>query len=100
VSADFCAAHRLGPKAPPAPLARTTDGLCGVTFRDFFAALGRCSEETTSMTEPASHTLAYLGRLGRIEDELLVLNGIVLRLEGREVETAGLRQFSIGAAAA
>ena len=61
------------------------------------------------MTEPASHTLAYLGRLdekldllhgeigerlgevgerlgrvedrlGRIEDELLVLNGIALRL--------------------
>ena len=67
------------------------------------------------MTEPASHTLAYLRRidekldrlgselrteigelrtevglrLGRIEDELLVLNGIVLRLEGREVETTG-----------
>ena len=46
------------------------------------------------MTEPESHTLAYLrridekldrveGRLGRIEDELLVLNGIALRLEGR-----------------
>jgi hypothetical protein len=29
------------------------------------------------------------GRLGRIEDELLVLNGIALRLEGREVETTG-----------
>ena len=65
------------------------------------------------MTEPASHTLAYLrrldeklerlgseigqrfdrveDRLGRIEDELVVLNGIVLRLEGREVETAGLK---------
>ena len=68
------------------------------------------------MTEPESHTLAYLrridekldrvedrlgrvegrldrveGRLGRIEDELLVLNGIVLRLEGREVETTGLK---------
>jgi hypothetical protein len=68
------------------------------------------------MTEPASHTLAYLrridekldrigdrmdgvesrldrvdGRLGRIEDELLVLNGIVLRLEGREVETMGVK---------
>jgi hypothetical protein len=72
------------------------------------------------MTEPASHTLAYLrrldekfdrlhcevgerfdgvegrldrmeGRLSRIEDELLVLNGIVLRLEGREVETTGLK---------
>jgi hypothetical protein len=26
-------------------------------------------------------------RLGPIEDELLVLNGIALRLEGREVET-------------
>lgn len=65
------------------------------------------------MTEPTSHTLAYLrrldekldqkfdrlgsevgdlraemtARLGRIEEELLVLNGIVLRLEGREVET-------------
>ena len=57
------------------------------------------------MTEPESHTLAYLrridekldrlqrrgrravidrieGRLGRIEDELLLLNGIVLRLKG------------------
>jgi hypothetical protein len=68
------------------------------------------------MTEPASHTLAYLrridekldridgrmdgvegrlerveGRLGRIEDELLVLNGIALRLEGREIETTGLK---------
>ena len=65
------------------------------------------------MTEPESHTLAYLrrldekfdrlgselgarldrveDRLGRIEDELLVLNGIVLRLEGREVETTGLK---------
>jgi hypothetical protein len=72
------------------------------------------------MTEPVSHTLAYLrrldekfdrlhsevgelrsevgarlerveGRLGRIEDELLVLNGIALRLEGREVETTGLK---------
>ena len=65
------------------------------------------------MTEPAGHTLAYLrrldekldryhaetgarldrvdGRLGRIEDELLVLNGIALRLEGREVETTGLK---------
>jgi hypothetical protein len=69
------------------------------------------------MTEPASHTLAYLRRidekldrlgselrteigelrtevglrLGRIEDELLVLNGIVLRLEGREVETTGVK---------
>jgi hypothetical protein len=72
------------------------------------------------MTEPASHTLAYLrrldekldrlhgevgelrsevgtrldrmdGRLSRIEDELLVLNGIALRLEGREVETMGLK---------
>ena len=69
------------------------------------------------MTEPESHTLAYLRRidekldrlgrelrteaaelrtevglrLGRIEDELLVLNGIALRLEGREVETTGLK---------
>ena len=72
------------------------------------------------MTEPASHTLAYLrrldekfdrlhsevgerfdriegrlerveSRLGRIEDELLVLNGIALRLEGREIETTGLK---------
>jgi hypothetical protein len=63
------------------------------------------------MTEPESHTLVCLrrldekldriggevgelraetnDRLGRIEDELLVLNGIVLRLEGREVETTG-----------
>ena len=65
------------------------------------------------MTEPTSHTLAYLRRLdekfdrlhcevgelraevgerlGRIEDELVVLNGIVLRLEGREVATTGLK---------
>jgi hypothetical protein len=65
------------------------------------------------MTEPESHTLAYLRRLdekldrlgtevaelrtefsvrlGRIEDELLVLNGIALRLEGREIETTGLK---------
>jgi hypothetical protein len=54
------------------------------------------------MTEPESHTLACLrridekldrveGRLGRIEDELVVLNGIALRLEGREVETTGLK---------
>jgi hypothetical protein len=68
------------------------------------------------MAEPANHTLAYLrrldekldrlhsdlgerlervegrlerveGRLGGIEEELLVLNGIALRLEGREMET-------------
>jgi hypothetical protein len=58
------------------------------------------------MTEPESHALAYLRRidekldrfhgevserLDRIEDELLVLNGIVLRLEGREIETTGLK---------
>ena len=68
------------------------------------------------MTEPESHTLAYLrridekldriegrldgvegrlerveDRLGRIADELLVLNGIVLRLEGREMENTGLK---------
>jgi hypothetical protein len=68
------------------------------------------------MTEPESHTLAYLrridekldriegrmdsvggrlervdDRLGRIEDDLLVLNGIVLRLEGREMENTGLK---------
>ena len=61
------------------------------------------------MTEPESHTLAYLrridekldrvedrldgveGRRGRIADELLVLNGIALRLEGREIETTGLK---------
>jgi hypothetical protein len=65
------------------------------------------------MTEPESHTLAYprridekLDRLGsevselrtevstrldQIADELLVLNGIVLRLEGREMETTGLK---------
>jgi hypothetical protein len=65
------------------------------------------------MTEPESHTLAYprridekLDRLGsevselrtevstrldQIADELLVLNGIVLRLEGRDMETTGLK---------
>lgn len=80
------------------------------------------------MTAPASHTLAYLrrldeksdrldqkfdrlgsgvgdlraemtARLGRIEEELLVLNGIVLRLEGREVETTGSRPCSTGTSA-
>ena len=58
------------------------------------------------MTEFESHALTHLRRidekldrhgseigmrLHRIEDELLVLNGIVLRLEGREVETTGLK---------
>jgi hypothetical protein len=61
------------------------------------------------MTEPESHALAYLQRidekldriegrmdgvetrLDQIADELLVLNGIVLRLEGREIETTGLK---------
>lgn len=61
------------------------------------------------MTEPESHTFAYLRRidekldriggrmdgvetrLDQIADELLVLNGIVLRLEGREIETTGLK---------
>jgi len=65
------------------------------------------------MAEPESHTLGYLrrleekvdrlhsevgerfdrveGRLGAIEDELLVLNGIALRLQRREVETTGLK---------
>jgi hypothetical protein len=37
------------------------------------------------MAEPVGH------KLGAIEDELLVLNGIALRLEGREVETTGLK---------
>jgi hypothetical protein len=63
------------------------------------------------MAEPVSHTLAYRrrleekvdrlhteigerfarveGQLGAIEDELLVLNGFALRLEGRGVETTG-----------
>src|SRR5262245_12217835 len=74
----------------------------------------------SSMTEPASHTLAYLrrldekldrlqgevgdrfdriegrlerveDRLGHIKDELLVLNAIALRLEGPEIETTGLK---------
>jgi hypothetical protein len=70
------------------------------------------------MTEPESHTLAYLrridekldrqhaetserldrveSRLDRIEDELLVLNGIVLRLEGREMENTGLKAMLDG----
>jgi hypothetical protein len=91
-----------------APLARTTDGVSR-----FFRYTGQVQEEMASTTEPASHTVACLrrldekfdqlhgemgerfdrvdGRLGRIEDELLVLNGVVLRLEGREVETAGLK---------
>jgi hypothetical protein len=58
------------------------------------------------MTEPESHALAYLrrldekldrqhaetgARLDQIADELLVLNGIALRLEGREIETTGLK---------
>ena len=58
------------------------------------------------MPDPESHTLAYLrridenldrqhaetgARLDQIADELLVLNGIVLRLEGREVEATGLK---------
>jgi hypothetical protein len=61
------------------------------------------------MTEPESHTLAYRrridekldwiggrmegveSRLDQIADELLVLNGIVLRLEGREIKTTGLK---------
>ena len=67
------------------------------------------------MAEPESHTLAYLrridekldlqhaesgarldrveSRLDQIADELLVLNGIVLRLEGREVEATGLKSI-------
>jgi hypothetical protein len=61
------------------------------------------------MPEPESDALAYLRRidekldriegrmdgvetrLDQIADELLVLNGIVLRLEGREIETTGLK---------
>jgi hypothetical protein len=58
------------------------------------------------MTAPESHALACLrrldekldrqhaetgARLDQIADELLVLNGIVLRLEGREIETTGLK---------
>lgn len=30
-------------------------------------------------------------RFGRIEDELLVISGIALRLEAREIETTGLK---------
>ena len=77
-----------------------------VTLRGFSARLA-APEGRDALTEPESHTLAYLrridekldriegrlerveGRLDRIEDELLVLNGIVLRLEGREIETTG-----------
>ena len=33
------------------------------------------------------------GRLGRIEDELLVLNGIALRLEGLEIETTRPKRY-------
>jgi hypothetical protein len=73
--------------------------------------------DEAAMTEPESHTLAYLRRidekldrlgselrsevsdlrtetrtrLDQIADELLVLNGIALRLEGREMETTGLK---------
>ena len=76
-------------------------------------ALIEAYERVRDMAEPESHTLAFLRRLdekldrlhgevgelrievgerlGRIEDELLVLNGIALRLEGREVETTGLK---------
>jgi hypothetical protein len=38
-------------------------------------------------------------RLARIEDELLVLNGIALRLERREVQTTGLKACSTGTSA-
>jgi archaellum component FlaC len=83
---------------------------CGAT------ALDRGAQGMKCVTEPESHTLAYLrridekldrvqerldrveerldrveGRLDRIEDELLVLKGIALRLEGREMETTGLK---------
>jgi hypothetical protein len=76
-------------------------------------ALIEAYEWVRDMAEPESHTLAFLRRidekfdrlhgdvgelrseigerLGRIEDELLVLNGIALRLEGREVQTTGLK---------
>lgn len=61
------------------------------------------------MTEPENHTLALLRRmdakldtvvarldrveasLAEVKDELLVTNGIVLRLEAREIETVGLK---------
>lgn len=61
------------------------------------------------MTEPENHTLALLRRmdtkldtvvarldrveasLAEVKDELLVTNGIVLRLEAREVEAVGLK---------
>jgi hypothetical protein len=33
------------------------------------------------------------GRLSRTEDELLVLNGTALRLEGREMETTGIKSI-------
>lgn len=61
------------------------------------------------MTEPENHILALLRRmdakldtvvtrldrveasLAEVKDELLVTNGIVLRLEAREVEAVGLK---------
>jgi hypothetical protein len=74
--------------------------------------------EPAGLAEFASHTLAYLrrldekldrvdgrldrvdgrlerveGRLERIEDELLVLKDVGLRLEGREVETTGVKRI-------
>ena len=46
---------------------------------------------TGSVTDVGELRTEVSLRLGRIEHELLVLNGIVLRLEGREVETTGVK---------
>lgn len=53
-------------------------------------ARSRRPRRCDATTEPESHTLAYVRR---IEDELLMFNGIVLRLEGREIGTAGLKSM-------
>ncbi|MFZ1426719.1 MAG: hypothetical protein WAS21_08135 [Geminicoccaceae bacterium] len=56
------------------------------------AMIGRIVLETREAMRRVEAKLDGLAaELGQVKDELMVVSGIVLRLEGREVETVGLK---------
>jgi hypothetical protein len=56
------------------------------------AMIGRVVLETREAVRRIEARLdGMAGELGQVKDELMVVSGIVLRLEGREVEAVGLK---------
>ncbi|MGH6912007.1 MAG: hypothetical protein ACREEG_17635 [Phenylobacterium sp.] len=56
------------------------------------AMIGRIVVETREAVRRIEARLdGMAGELGQVKDELMVVRGIVLRLEGREVEAVGLK---------